>query len=114
MKKTPVRAGFRKNTEKTGNYRVGTVLGSTFCGKTRVSVGSMSTRGSYCSFAGVLDRLATHGNTVLTTKRRTQVGVVPTFLRAPPYSMKVDVVERNAEASHPACTAAHSTAITCR
>ena len=29
----------------------------------------MSTHGSYCSFAEVLDRLATHGNTVLTAKR---------------------------------------------
>ena len=29
----------------------------------------MSTRGSYCSFVGVLDRLATHGNAVLTAKR---------------------------------------------
>ena len=26
---------------------------------------SMCTRGSYCSIAGVLDRLATHGNSVL-------------------------------------------------
>ena len=32
----------------------------------------MSTRGSYCSFVGVLDRLAVHGNTD-TTKRRRQV-----------------------------------------
>ena len=28
----------------------------------------MSTRGSYCSFAGVLDRLVAHRNTVLTTR----------------------------------------------
>ena len=34
----------------------------------------MSTRGSSGSFTWVLDRLATHINTVLTTKRRTQVG----------------------------------------
>ena len=33
----------------------------------------MSTRGSYYSFAGVLDRLAIHGNTLLTTQRRVQV-----------------------------------------
>ena len=32
----------------------------------------MSTRGSYYNFAGVLARLATHGNTVLTTKYRAQ------------------------------------------
>ena len=32
----------------------------------------LSTRGSYCSFAGVLARVATHGNTVLTAKRRAQ------------------------------------------
>ena len=68
-------------------------LGSTFSGKNGVSVGSqsgqhavssgayvqpscsMSTRGSYCSFAGVLDRLATRGHTVLTTTRRAQPAV---------------------------------------
>ena len=33
---------------------------------------TLSTRGLCCIFAGVLDRLATHRNDVLTTKRRTQ------------------------------------------
>ena len=32
----------------------------------------MSTRGSYCSFAGKLARLATHGNTVFAAKHRAQ------------------------------------------
>ena len=40
--------------------------------RTLVAVLQMFTRGLYYSFAKVLDRLATHGNIVLTTKRRTQ------------------------------------------